>query len=423
MTGLLTAWLLAQDPDVRFIKAFDLFPPISESAPISQADADSYKAKSLAKVYRADTLGEAFLDNGVARLAVTIQPFGRAKFFSIRSTSKTVSDLPMPTIKINGRDCALGSPGNPLRPMAVQGTLFAKPFDVRDIPGASFIWPPRGMGMKFLWNHPEFPDLIVELRYQMVDREPTVNQTITIRNGSPYAISIDHLDEGGQWPEPTFKGASLHWVIRPGRVVELPEAWFSLNAQGQWVNATRQRTATELSPWEALRTKTLEQWPPNEAEIKQAARAGFHAVLIPNSAEISWSALAPEELQAVADFVALAKKSRLAAGAEVELSGIPADAADRTIGPASPVCWLSFAGSHWRQSALQNWRRHGIQAVQLSGPLPESCDKTGHAEHQGSIQGRIENALATRDFLRAGLVLGIVIRHPLAKAYGPANVY
>lgn len=423
MTGLLTALAIAQAADGRFAKAFDLFPPISESPTIALADSDSLKAKSLAKVYRGNNPGLAFIDNGIVQVQASVQPFGRIGSFAVRATGETAADLPMPTITLNGVACALGTAENPLKPMTAQGTLFAKSFDVREVPGPPFVWPPRGMGVKFVWNHPEMPDLIVELRYQMVDREPVLNQTLTIRNGSPYAVAIDQMDGGGGWPGEMFKGDSLHWVIRPGRVAELPEAWYSLDPQGRWVDATRQRTADALSPWNALKAKTLAAWPASESEVKQAAKAGFDAVLVPLSANISWSAPTAEDLEAVGLFVAMAKKSKVAAGAEFDLGQIPAEPKDRTAGAESPVCWQSFAGIHWRQNALLTWRRLGIQFVQLSGELPGPCDKEGHGDHQGPAQARIENALATRDFLRAGLALGIVIRHPGARAFGPAATY
>ncbi|MBL8068751.1 MAG: hypothetical protein JNM28_09900 [Armatimonadetes bacterium] len=423
MTGLLTALAIAQTVDGRLIKAFDLFPPISESPTIALADSDSLKAKSLAKVYRGAKPGQAFIDNGIVQVQALVQPFGRIESFSVRSTGQTVADLPMPIITLNGVACALGTAENPLRPMTAQGTLFAKPFDIRETPGPAFVWPPRGMGVKFTWNHPEMPDLIVELRYQMVDREPVLNQTLTIRNGSPYAISIDQMDGGGQWPGEVFRSQMLHWVIRPGRVIELPDAWYSLDPQGRWVDGTRRRTAESLCPWNALKAKTLTAWPASESEVKQAAKAGYDAVLVPLSAGIAWSAPTAEDIEAVGAFVAMAKKAKVAAGTESDLGQIPAEPKDRTAGADSPVCWQSFAGIHWRQNALLTWRRLGIQFVQLSGELPGSCDKEGHGDHQGSAQARIENALATRDFLRAGLALGIVIRHPGAYAYGPSATY
>lgn len=423
MTGLLTALAIAQTVDGRLMKAFDLFPPISESPTIALADSDSLKAKSLAKVYRGAKPGQAFIDNGIVQVQTLVQPFGRIESFTVRASGQTVADLPMPTITLNGLACALGTAENPLRPMTAQGTLFAKPFDIRETPGPGFVWPPRGMGVKFVWNHPEMPDLIVELRYQMVDREPVLNQTLTIRNGSPYAIAIDQMDGGGGWPGEVFGGQMLHWVIRPGRVVELPDAWYSLDPQGRWVDATRKRTAESLCPWNALKAKTLTAWPASESEVKQAAKAGYDAVLAPLSAGIAWSAPTQEDLEAVGAFVALAKKANIAAGAESDLGQIPAEPKDRTAGAASPVCWQSFAGIHWRQNALLTWRRLGIQFVQLSGELPGQCDKEGHGDHQGPAQASLENALATRDFLRAGLALGIVIRHPAAHAYGPSTTY
>ena len=415
---------MSQSEGDRFVKSFDLFPAVGSAPVVKQADADSFQAKSLAKVYKGAKPGEVVVDNGVVQFTAGLNPLAAAKEFKVKATGKTITDLPMPTLVLNGEKFVLGSAENKLNPANAQGTLFAKPFDVRNVIGAPFSWPPRGMGLKFTWNHSRFPDLFIELRYQMIDREPVLNQSITIRNGTTFPVGITSLSQGdGLWPLSPFAGENINLILRPGRVLELPEAWFSIDSQGKWVSSTRQKTVAEISPWTKVRAKTLKSWPPVEAEIKAAAKEGFAAVLMPKDVEIAWSAPTQADFDAVGAFMELAKKSKVAAGAEVDLADIPSNPEDLTGGAGSPVCWHSFSGNHWRQNAILTWKRMGLQYVQLTGALPTTCDKTGHGEHQTEEQGAIENYLSTVNLMRNGLSLGIIIRHVDAEAFGPEIVY
>ncbi len=423
MIGLLLFGLIGQNQDSRFEANFALFPPVSEAPVVAQADADTFKVKSLAKVFRGNEPGHVAVDNGVVQFVAGLPLLGKPEKFVIKKTGKSVSDLPMPVITMNGTRYELGGNENGLRVVNAKGQLFAKPFDVKGVIGPNIVWPPRGMGVRFMWNHPEMPDLFVELTYQMVDREPVLNQTVVIRNGSSFPVAINSLSQGdGLWPPSAFQGDDLAWVIRPGRTLELPEAWFSVNAAGQWVAATRKMSAVEISPWEKVRATTLKQWPPTEAEIKGYSKK-TEAVLIPQSAGFSWSAPSQEDYDLIAQFAATAKKYGLSIGAEVDISAIPANAEDHVGDAGSPICWLSFAGNHWRSNAMLTWKRMGFGVVQLEGALPGSCRQSGHGEHQTAKQGEIENALAMQNLMRNGLNLGIIVRHKNARAYGPETTY
>jgi hypothetical protein len=423
MIGVLFLGLVGQNQASGFDAQFKLFPVVSEAPVVAQLDADTFKTKSLAKVYRGVEPGTVAVDNGVVQFIAGLDLLGHPRKFLIKKTGKSVQDLPVPVLMMNGRRYELGGNENGLRPINAKGLLFRKPFDVKGIVGPNVVWPPRGMGVRFMWNHPEMPDLMVELNYQMVDREPVLNQTMVIRNGSSFPIALNSLNQGdGLWPPKVFQGDDLGWVIRPGRTLELPEAWFSIDSSGRWVAATRKASQAEISPWEKVRSSTLKQWPPVEAEVKTFAKKA-DVVLMPKSAGISWSAPDQDDYDSVAKFATMAKKYGLAVGAEVDLTAIPANPEDRVAGPESPVCWLSFSGSHWRSNAMLTWKRMGLGMVQLFGELPGSCNKTGHGEHQTSKQGEIENALAMQNLMRNGLNLGVIVRHKDARAYGPETTY
>lgn|GEM_PF-6549850 len=423
MIAVLFLGLLGQNTESRFDDQFKLFPLVNEAPVVSQIEADTFKVKSLAKVFRGVTPGTVAVDNGVVQFVGSLQLFAKPAKFVVKKTGKSVQDLPVPVLVLNGSRYELGGNENGLRPIQAKGLLFTKPFDVKGIVGPNVVWPPRGMGVRFMWNHQEMPDLMVELTYQMVDREPVLNQTVVIRNGSSYPIALDSISQGdGLWPPTAFQGDDLGWVIRPGRTLELPEAWFSIDGAGRWVAATRKASQAEISPWEKVRASTLKQWPPVEAEVKSFAKK-TDVILMPKSVGISWSAPSQADYDVVAGFSALAKKHGLAIGAEVDLAGMPANPEDRVAGLESPVCWLSFSGNHWRSNAMLTWKRMGLGVVQIYDDLPGICDKSGHGEHQTPKQGEIENALAMQNFMRNGLNLGIIVRHKDARAYGPAQTF
>ncbi|MFM9871937.1 MAG: hypothetical protein ACKVQS_00565 [Fimbriimonadaceae bacterium] len=423
MIGLVLYGLMGQTQVSQFDESFKLFPPVTEAPVVAQADADTFKVKALAKVYRGGSPGTVAVDNGVVQFTAGFGPLAKPVSFSIKKMGKVATDLPVPVLTINGQSIQLGGDENGLRAVNAKGLLFRKPFDVKGVVGPSIVWPPRGMGVRFMWNHRELPDLFVELTYQMVDREPILNQTIVIRNGSSSPVAINSISQGdGLWPPRAFQGDDLGWVIRPGRTLELPEAWLSLDPSGKWVSATRKLSQTEISPWEKVRATPLKQWPPVEAELKSLAKS-TDVVLMPKSAGVSWSTAGQQDYDLFAKFAAMAKKYGLSIGAEVDLSGIPANPEDRVAGVSSPVCWLSFSGSHWRSNAMLTWKKMGLGVVQLVGELPGSCSKSGHGEHQTPKQGEIENALSMLNFMRNGLNLGVIVRHKDARAYGPETTY
>ena len=404
----------------RFLRNFEAYPPISEAQTISQIDADNLKIKSLAKVYRGNRDFEVVLDNGVVQFISTTNPLASGTQFKIKSTQRSSGQLPPPTLVINGEKFEIGTAKSGLNPANAQGALFAKPFDVKNVIGTPFSWPPRGMGLKFTFNHLNHRDIFIEVRYQMLDREPILNQTITIRNGSLFPIGLSSLSQGDNlWPHGAFKGENINLIIRPGRVLELPEAWLTIDNNGNWTNEIRELTRQEISPWEKISTYTVKNWPAIDSEIKSISNKKYQAILIPRSAEIDWTSSMREHSSLISDFVKLAKKYNFAVGAEVDLASIPAQPEDRTQGDNSPVCWESFSGSHWRQTALLNWKRHGLAYISLKGNLPKECDKVGHKEHQTQQQGWIENEITTKNLMRNGLSLGVVIHHESVKPYGP----
>lgn len=423
MLGLVFLGYLGQGQESRFDEGFKLFPSVNEAPVVAQLDADSYKVKALAKVYRGSAPGIVAVDNGVVQLTAAMEPFGKPIGFLVKKTGVAVKDLPVPVLVMNGERFELGGVKNRLRAVNAKGLLFRKPFDVKGIVGANVVWPPRGMGVRFMWNHPDLPDLFVELTYQMVDREPVLNQTVVIRNGSAFPIALDSISQGtGIWPPESFQGVDLGWVIRPGRTLELPDGWFSIDSSGKWVAATRRASQAEIAPWEKVRSVTLNSWPASETEVKSLGKV-TDVVLIPRSAGIAWSAPGQADYDAVSQFATLAKKHGLSIGAEVDLAGVPSNPEDLVAGQGSPICWLSFSGSHWRSNAMLTWKKMGLGVVQLLGELPGSCSQSGHGEHQTAKQGAIENALAMQNLMRNGLNLGVIVRHKDARAFGPEAVY
>lgn len=398
-----------------WIKQFELYPPVSTSAALNQSDVDKFKAKSLAKVYRGPGKDEASIDNGLVRLTISLtQPEQILAFGPRGSETAALASVASPKVELNGRIFDLGDPESGLRIFQVQGVLYYKPFEYRGIGGTNPIWPPRGMGLKISYAHPDIPGLYIERRLQMLDGEPTLHQVITLRNGSTFPVNLESLAGNATWPGEAWGGRKLNLLVRPGRVLELPDQWITVSAAGE-VIPLRASAWRVIAPWRSFKTVHV-----TSPDLSAVAKSGAQVVVFNPPNPISWSALPPEDEKLVGDFVAAAKKNKAIPGIKVQLAEIVADPADRTGGPDSPVCWMSLTGRHWRQNALLNWKRLGIEYVELEGALPRSCAKSGH-DHQNSVAADLENREASRQFVIAGLGIGIVIKHPDIVPYGPRD--
>jgi hypothetical protein len=403
-----------------FAKSFELYPAISTAPVISQADADTLKAKSLAKVFRGSSDNEVALDNGVVQFRMSLQDFGKPIFLQRKADGNGGVVLPALSLVLNGEQFVVGGENPRWVRVGARGQLFSKPFDVRQIPQTNYVWPPRGMGVRFMWANRDYSGLMVEVTYQMVDREPLVSQKVTVRNGSNFPVRISSIQQGDSgYPSGEFTGDQLNWTLRPNRVVELPDGWFRLDGQGKLVASGRKQVLNSLMPWSGLGGQTLGSWPADTKNVTGLKLKRGEVILIPTEAKIPWSVPEQVDFDTVRLVADAAKKSGLVLGAEVDLGDIPGELADRVGGSGSPVCWHSFAGVFWRQNVLANWKRMGIQVVELKGELPSRCSQAGHGEHQTPNQAAIENHLAVRDLMRQGLSVGIIIRHPDVTAYGP----
>lgn len=405
-----------------FAKSFELYPAVSTASVIAQADADSLKEKSLAKVFRGVSDDEVALDNGVVQFRMSLQDFGKPIFFQRKASGNEGVGLPPLTLVLNGEKFAIGAENPRWIRAGARGQLFSKPFDVRQIPQKNYVWPPRGMGVRFMWASRDYSGLMIEVTYQMVDREPQVCQKVTVRNGSNFPVRISSINQGDSgYPSGVFTGDQLNWSLRPNRVVELPDGWFRLEGSRKLVVSGRKQALSSLMPWSGLQGQTLGSWPAEAKNVSGLKLKRGEVVLIPAEAKISWSAPGQGDFDAVRLVMDAAKTSGLVLGAEVDLGDIPGELADRVGGSGTPVCWHSFAGVFWRQNVLVNWKRMGIQVIDLKGALPSRCSQVGHGEHQTPDQAAIENYLAVRDLMRQGLSVGIVIRHPDVTAYGPES--
>ncbi len=409
---MLTLLAIAALQPGPWIKQFELYPPVSSSAALRQADVDAGRAKSLAKVYRGPGDNQASVDNGLIRVTISLEePQAILAFGPRGQESASLRHLASPQIAINGRTFDLGDPESGLRIFNVQGVLYFKPFEYQSIGKGNVTWPPRGMGLKISYAHPEIQGFYIERRLELLDGEPTLHQSIVLRNGSPMPYSLQSTGANKEWPPAWLAGRELNLVVRPGRVLELPSQWITLTSAGDPIPMRNSGWAT-IAPWRRFIPLADPSAPP-------AQRTGNEVILFEPENPVSWGAVAAEDSARIADFVATAQESELIPGVQADLDHIPATDADRTAGPGSPVCWLSLAGKHWRQNALLNWKRSGIKFVSLQGDLPLACDKTGH-DHQNPVAAEFENREAMRQFVIAGLGIGVVIRHPQMAAYGPA---
>lgn len=401
-------------------RQFDLYPHVSTSPAITQADADSGKQKSLAKVYKGPETGQASLDNGVVRLTCDLS--GKVLLFENRKSGITLTEsIGTPLLTINDQIFDLSQPGERFRQIGAQGVMSSKPFDWRPLLGQTGIWPPRGMGLKFTYAHNEFPGLFFERTFEMLDREPTIRQKIVIRNGSTIAIALNKVDSQGYWPDEWLKGKRVDLLVRPGGVLELPDQWLTITGGGGEVgNGFREKSRHILQPWRGLKVQKVDDPAITAEQAAAIKKQGTQVALMPESVSINWSSPGQADYDKVASFISTVKTAKLIPGAVINLKSIPGEEKDRTGSESNPVCWLSFAGNHWRQNVILTWKRMGIEYIKLEGDLPRECIRPGH-DHQGTLPSEFENREAIRQLAAQGLTLGVLIEHPDLQAYGPAR--
>jgi len=409
---------LGQVSDQKFDAQFALYPHVSTSPAVTQVQADSGKVKALGKVYRGPNEGQVSLDNGVVRFVCDLS--GRVIEFQNRTTkSSFAAGVSSPVITLNEHAYDFSKSDFGLRQIGAQGVLTSKPFDWRPLTGQTGTWPPRGMGLKFTYAHNEIQGLFVERVFEMFDREPTVRQKIVIRNGSTFPVALSQISGSEGWPDAWIKDSRLNLVLRPGRVLELPDQWVTLGDAGTEAgNGFRAKSRAMLQPWRGLKT---EDAPSEKITLDQARmfqKGGTQVLLLPASVAVNWSSPTQADYDLVADFVKTTKEAKMIPGCLIELKSIPGEEKDRTGEKNNAVCWLSFAGTHWRQNVMLTWKRMGFEYVDLRGELPTECTRPGH-EHQGAAQSEFENREVIRQFVANGLSLGVIIEHPQVNAFGP----
>lgn len=406
---------LGQIPQ-NFERQFEFYSQVSASPAITQADADSGKAKSLAKVYKGPAVGQLSLDNGVVRFVCDMT--GRVISFENRKTGVKLTDaISSPALTLNDQVFDFAKAEIGMRQIGAQGVLTSKPFDWKPLAGQTGSWPPRGMGLKFSYAHNEIPGLFIERTFEMFDREPTVRQRIIVRNGSTFPVALNQVNGTGYWPDEWLKSLRIDLVVRPGRVLELPDQWVTIGG-AEVGNGFRASSRSIIQPWRGLKTEVAPGADITVDQAKMFQKGGSQILLLPASLAVNWSAPGQADYDLVANFVKNTKAAKLIPGCVIDLSSIPAEEKDRTGMPDNAVCWLSFAGTHWRQNVMLTWKRMGFEYVQFKGELPTECIRPGH-EHQGSAQSHFENRDVIRQFAAQGLTLGVIIDHPQISAFGP----
>lgn len=411
---------LGQASDQKFDQQFALYPDVNTSPAVTQTEADSGKVKALGKVYRGPGEGQVSLDNGVVRLVCDLS--GKVVEFKNRTTKASfASGISSPIIMLNEQIYDFSKAELGLRQIGAQGVLTSKPFDWRPLEGQSGIWPPRGMGLKFTYAHNKIQGLFVERIFEMYDREPSVRQKIVIRNGSTFPVALNQVSGSSAWPEPWLKDLRMNLVLRPGRVLELPDQWVTLGGAGTEAgNGFRAKSRSMLQPWRGLKTEVAPSESITLDQAKMFKKGGTQVLLLPTTVAVNWSSPTQADYDLVANFIKTTKEAKLIPGCIIDLQSIPAEEKDRTGEKNNAVCWLSFAGTHWRQNVMLTWKRMGFDYVQLKGELPTECTRPGH-EHQGAAQSEFENREVIKQFVANGLSLGVVIEHPEVNAFGPNN--
>lgn len=402
--------LLAADQSEPVDTKFVRLPPVKEAVRVKQAQVDAGKAPAMAKVFWNAHNRSAVISNGVAEYEIGLEPFGQPRRFWTDSGGDVVP--PSLAVTINGESVRFGVESPGWAPVRANPLLFVKPFEAKDLVGRPFVWSPPGMGVKLMWANRADPNILVEVVTQMVDREPLVNQKITIRNGSQSPVVIGRIGDGmSPWPPGYASTDQLDLIIRPGATYELPEAWFTVSG-GNLSSQLRAQGQRVLIPWK----ETVMRVGSTAEELKALVSQKAHIALLSSSVKVDWSDPSAHRNPAVMDFVKLAAASRIAPGVQVELSTLLGGAEDRA--KTGAVCWGSFAGVHWRQNALLAWKRAGLKGIELVGELPAACEGIGHG-HQTANQARLLNRQLLESFMRNALSLGIIVRHAEFEAYGP----
>ena len=346
LPALLCALTTQADPDLA--EGFQHYRPVSE-APVAKVG-----ATALSKVYRGPAADQVSLDNGLVRAVISLKHAGTFVEFSRRGTDSrlTASDLSLPTFVLNGSPWSLVSTKistaavspiapepKPLRVLSANASMLEKPFEGRPLPGKSGVLPPRGMGVKFTYIHPEITGLLVELFYWLPDNSPSVLRKVLLRNSSAPTRIQGRDWEWFQIEDPTLQ---LNQVIGPGTVYELPDQWATLPLDGKDLDRAINVTLAQVAPFTTSEPKMQSIENLAEANCESAiseAKAKKLDGVIFNGFDPSSST--NESRTALQQFVTKVSDAKLIPGIEISMTrGFPA----RDLAGGAGLCLTSDSG-------------------------------------------------------------------------------
>ncbi|MDI9637382.1 hypothetical protein QPK87_10685 [Kamptonema cortianum] len=420
LSALLCALTTQADPDIA--KGFQHYRPVSE-APFAKVG-----ATALSKVYRGPAADLVSLDNGLVRAVISLKHAGTFEEFSRRGTDSrmTAADLSLPIFVLNGSPWSLvptkistdaisptAPEPKPLRVLSARASMLEKPFEWRPSPGKSGVWPPRGMGVKFTYIHPEITGLLVELFYWLPDNSPSVLRKVLLRNASAPTRIQGRDWEWFQIDDPTLQ---LNQVIGPGTVYELPDQWATLPLDGKDLDRAVRVTLAQVAPF-----KTSE---PKMQSIENLAEANLEsAILEAKSKKLEGvlftgfdpSSSTDESRADLQRFVAKVSDSKLIPGIEISMTrGFPS----KDLVKGAGLCLTSDSGRAVSGNLPLAMAQLGLKYVRFTERPSMDCSDLSHPHGFGGL-ARYENQKAWRGLFANLLGLGIHVSAPHYTPFGP----